>query len=330
MRPFFHLGMILVSLAAGCGLQRDETARVTVDLGSFTSPQKLSALPSDLGRVTLSITGNAMTPITEVLDPPFSEEVQFQVDVPMGADRVFTIEAGVLDKPKIGYRGITTKDIVEGDNSVPIDLQFVNFAADTEGEVSAPSSPDIKSVEILFKTHDTPDISDDEAELMIGFTGDVTPIPLALFIEFDVDNDPDTGTAQTLINKLVDGTGIGTSFLSGSHFTMVMQSGGSLNAPFTLQLYDGQGNKVAVSPKFVLSTSGGFADTQSVFLRFSQEAFTTVIDKDSVGAVCILAGQTASHSPLSPPFSDFSPSDVILGIQTFGAVRYDNVFDTSD
>lgn len=302
------------------------TAPIRVELGALTA-----AIAAGVTKINLTVTdgndGIDFAPISSTLTiaDPIPSQASFSVSVPVGSQRSFAVTANDSSDLTIGYKGVTTVDIDSSGGSFPVNLQYVNFAHDSTGDVSG-SGFDITDVKLSTATNGTADTSDDVYLIALTMAQTIQPGSFVAFIEFDTDEAPTTGRTQTKIDALRGS--VSSGFISGSEFYMVLQDIGSVSSAYSVSLFDGNDNSVDVpqTANFAATPQG----PSIIHLSINASAFAALIDADQIGGVNVLVGAKSPSTSLSPPnFSGFTPSDVMLDLDTISTIHYDPTFDTS-
>lgn len=332
---------IFCLFAAGCSLQNpqnpmtgeDRTARMTVDLSSLKNQEGIAM--EDLLKLVLTVEGPDMQPIKQTITDTTIDPLEFNVEVPMGRDRIFKIVA-VFDglEPQMALAGRTRTDIDSEEETVPIHLIFVNFAADAVGDVFSMVDPDLVFVIFTVNDRETPDPSDDFVIIDLTFVSPTDPDTLVFILEFNTDGDPDTGRAQTLISKLIDGTKIVTNFQRGSDLYLIIEASGVPHTPFAFHLFNKDNVAVTIEPQQLAQITGGFpdtADTTHWALQLSRPLFSSLIDPNGSGDLNILVGTKAKGANLSTlDFSTFIPTDIFLDQEEIGLIHYETNLNTDN
>lgn len=209
------LGVVQLS---GCSQSGD--SKVTLQLPS--------ALVTDftLERIVLDVTGPDMPPMQDtILAADIVDPVVFNLDVPLGLNRTFLVRAvRGLDPLFTGFVGSNTVDVGLLGVQVPINMEFVNFAQDATGTdviIADPNNPDINEVEILLGTGNDLGINICNTIDSVFFVISLEDFDIATrggglqaIIEFDIDNNPLTGSAASLIS--LSAGAVNVSLLSGT------------------------------------------------------------------------------------------------------------------
>lgn len=223
MHKRFLIGLMAVGfIAMGCS--QASRSMVTLHLPS--------ALATDfnLDQIVLDITGPDMPPIQQVIPmADIVDPVIFSIEVPVGVDRTFLVRGvrGLLPL-YTGFVGMTTTDVTELGGEILITMEFVNFVQDgtlTDVVTPSPQNPDIREAEILVGTGDTLGLPICTQVDAIFFAIAIEPIQIAptgfqAIIEFDTDNDPNTGSPATIISS--QRGPLPTTFLTGSERTVTL------------------------------------------------------------------------------------------------------------
>ncbi|MBI2083615.1 MAG: hypothetical protein HYT76_08650 [Deltaproteobacteria bacterium] len=313
------LFLIFFGMQAGCGQVTEETSvsapiTITLPIKSETS------LPENLEKVVLEINGEGFPTITQSVSKPFTEGIEFNVDVPIGEDREFKLTVSRTGSLRTGYKGKTVADVTAEGATIPINLQFVNFISDFTAERSG---PDISLVSFGVDTQGTSELTDDIVSMKIDFAQSVESSHLAVFIEFDKDNDSSTGRSETIIH-LLRGS-IATSFKSGSDRYILAEK---TSSGYTASLYDSNDAKVDVPESAKLTAS--LENPTRLVVTLTTAAFSVLVDSNGEGGFNLLVGEKSSLDPLqAPSFSSFTASDIALEEEAIGAAEYDAYFSTS-
>lgn len=229
IKQYSQIAVGFAFLLALAGCMQSGTSRVTISI-----PR---ALVTDFGLngIFLDITGPDMEPILQDLDEgEIMDPVVFNVDVPVGPDRTFRVRALQTLVPNFqGFEGVETVDVTEGEQDLPITMNFVNFVLDainTDVLVDDNQNPDFSAIRVLFGTGN--DLGFPICPLVdsIFFHIVIQPYDVAgvdflnMIIEFDVDDDPDTGSARTIIQENIDlGAPIPNVFTQGSERMVLLE-----------------------------------------------------------------------------------------------------------
>ncbi len=295
---------------------------IRIEFGALTTN-----VPSNVTKINLTVTGGTdFTPISDTISISSSQQASFSKSIQVGSQRVFTVIANDSTDPKIGYKGVSTLDIDSSSSSVPVSLQYVNFAHDSTGDVGG-SGLDIIGVSLSTSDNGTATVTSDDIYLIaLTMAQPIQPGSFVAFIEFDTDEDPDTGRTQTKIDALSGS--VTTGFNSGSEFYMVLQDFGSVSSAYSVSLFDRNDNSVDVPQTANLAAVANGPNI--IHLAINSSAFASLIDADQVGGLNVLVGAKSPQTSLLPPnFTAFTPSDVMLDLDTISTIHYDPSFDTS-
>lgn len=312
MRKWAHLYLWLglwVTLTH-CG------AHQTVPI-SITLPPAFAA-EAGISKIVLTVSGDDFSDITAELTPPFGSPPIFGgIDVPIGADRTFSATAVMLGGNDFGFHGETTTDVTDTTTSVPIVMDFINFAEDAtdDGLAGDNDNPDLFDVHIA--RGDCSSVGGKPVESIIlqidldpDFNTPTVPdlTETLIIAEFDVDEDPgDINDTFIETNK----GGVVANFPTGSEFRIEM----TVNFPAS-------GADPSIRTEWINAAGNvEFSDAtvgRQVFVCLSLADFQSE-DPDEIGVFNVLAGNI-------PGGGGFTANDIAY---EGGVMRYDFSFDTS-
>lgn len=331
---------------AGC--QADVPTTVPILL-QFSTKNQVADL-ADVQRLVLEISGAGFTPMTVSRTAPFSQTVEFEVNVPAGSAREFKVTAVVggglfFGHPeRFGYVGRVVADIAtDTANVIPILLKFINFAEDPPDDEAAPGDPDLDFVAVDNEDQTTSVLDDDQVTVKLHFTAPVDTRDLLLILEFDIDNNRLTGKTTTVINNLLAAAGspLTTLFDRGSEFYWVLQGNPSEdqtgNNPFLIELHDFQDNLVTIPSDLIPDVKANLPNTREIEFHLPRRIFDRAMgDPDYAGDVSVLVGintltSESGYIHITPAqfIQFFDPGDVILETEGLGSIRYDLNFRTT-
>lgn len=278
-----------------------------------------------LDKISLTVTGPGMATLTKDLTPPFTSPVAFNVSVPTGSDRIFTVKSRVTEDFLIGYQGSITSDVASSGGTVTINLQYINFALDGSSDTVGQNQIDISTFEFGVNTNGTSVTTDDRVMLDIDFVNPIPTFLWAVVIEVDTDAKSTTGSTRTRIDKLRGS--LASGFSAGSELYLVVED---TFQGVVISLFDG--NDASVSLPQQTSALTATLDTSHTLLTVSIDlaVFKSLIDADGVGHLNILTGTKVSSTPLLlPDFTGFSTDDILISSTTVPTVKYQIGFDLS-
>lgn len=302
MSNFLRIAMMVgVVVLTSCGADAPVTMTAPV---KFSFPVGKS-LPTTVSSVELSVSGSDMTTITSTKAGPFTSDISFSVDVPVGSSRTFTATATIENIKTEGYQGAAVADVTAAGGSVPITMLYVNFST---SPASTASGPQVASLSAVY---DNTDVT-----LFVDFSGQVDPNTISGVVEF-IPDAAATFRSQSIINELKGAVDL-TMPSPGSNFIMFNGMGTGLKA----DLYSHDDQPMVVPVQAVIS---GF---NTIEIRMSQAAFKNHIDSAIVGKFNVLVGSISSSvHPLTPTTTvGFTASSAAVGAGGKNVILYNASF----
>lgn len=294
----------LAHSACGAGTSKAVPVQVSFSVAKITM--------ATLASVELTVSGSDMTSITSTQAGPFTGDISFSVNVPVGSSRTFTATAAVQSVTGEGYQGTATADVAAAGGAVPITMHYMNFSA---APATTATGPQISSLSALYDNSDVAIYVDfAEAVELSTISGVVEIIP-------DVAT---TFRSQSIINQLKGVVDV-TMPSPGSSYIIFNGTGSVIN----VDLYDDNDTAVVVpaSANFQATLSG----VNTIEIRMTQSAFSSLIDSAIVGEFNVLSGSLLSSvSPLTPTSTEnFTASTAAASAAGGNVILYNAAFDTT-
>ncbi len=325
-RSFTLISYACLVLLAAC--QGNEKAMVTVEVPAGFAAENL------VERIVLQVTAPDMTPITDTLLPPFTSNRTFNLQVPVGTERFFTVTAILSTTPTAGFIGSAISDIDKGLHTIPVTMNFVNFAEDLpdDGLNGNPiDHPEL--MDVAFERDNIDALCSQEDAVFIDMRLDSNfnnfPIGPRFIIEFDHDADATTGSQSSFIEQTIAKAGVNlpTAFSQGTErFILIDADNRSPNGIARLELHeifeDNSITLLLIGPQRPLFEAGYDSTLQILTLCIAESLFNELkagIDDDGLGLFNVLTGHLNGTG-------QFLPNDMAY---TNGAIIYDFSFSTS-
>ncbi len=300
-----------------------ETAPVTldIDLPAFTAENLID-------RIVLQVSGSDMTEIIRVIRPPFNVTT-FQVNVPIGSSRTFKVSTptNITNDSFSSYMGVQIIDVGIEPLIINMPLSFLNFAVDAASTDTPPDQlihvdshyPDITFAQTFLNTSERPTLANDcavdEVVFFVKFHDDLgIPNPgdaIVTHIEFDVDDDLDTGSLVSYIEVQRD-RGLITTLISGTNFVAEATVNGADPTRPAMRLINPDGTTV---PEPLGSPASFDLATKRLTVCIPINTFT-ILDADQSGAFNIMA---------SRKITALEPNDILY---RSGVVKYNYFFNS--
>ncbi|QQR79268.1 MAG: hypothetical protein IPJ69_07715 [Deltaproteobacteria bacterium] len=332
MKKNIFVFLCLTILHFGCGSASGPVS-VRVSLPAAFVAQ------DSIDRIVMRISGPDLPNyIQQVLRPPFASDVTFDVTVPFGANRTFEVFApftGTDNRLLYGRQNFSVLDTDTGVLNLPIlPMNFTNFAEDSTGSTdvvdTSISEPDITSFRIYRIDPIVDAYCSGSVTAELHFNSDfVAPASTSLsslktLIEFDTDDNPDTGSAVSRI-ELARGV-LSNNFTRGTDLLWVSNNHAPAPPSFavtdlpviryfdTASVYDVSGDTDVPLPSINPSTIFN-ASTSTLLVCIPSFAFAA-LDNDGIGRVNVLSGIDSGGDAIVP----FSGNDILY---RSGYIRYD-------